>query len=990
MSWSVTFLNPWWLLLLVVLPVIVWQSARSLAALGPVRRPLAIVLRLCVLVLIAAAIADLQLVRKSDRVCTLFVLDQSQSFPGDASEHSLDIVSSALGRRSSDRDMAGLIVFGKSARIELPPAEYPRDERILGIGSLIDRRHSDLGAGIKLALGSFPPDSGKRIVLFSDGNQNRGNAIAQAVTARRNDVAIDVVPFEYRYDSEILVDKVVVPPDLNKGDTAKLKVVIRSGRDAVGTLRLNRLVDGSPQEIATSRIELHRGLNVRVLDKTIDEPDFYEFEAQFEPDPEAGDRVARNNQASAYTWIRGEGQVLIIAPTKSDQEVLADTLRKDNLSVTVRAPDAIHANLAELRQYDSVIVANVPSERLTESVQETLAANTRELGAGLIMIGGKESFGAGGYIGSPLEKALPVDMEIKSTKVQGKGALVLIMHACEIPEGNFWQKKVAKLAVKMLGRQDECGLLGWDGGRGKVEWKFKLKAVGSRTQMLRQIDRMTPGDMPDFGPAMQLAITSLAKSTASTKHVIIISDGDPQPPPNSVMARFKKAEVTCTTVAVAAHGRFEKQLMKSIADSTGGRYYEATNPKTLPQIYTKETRVVSRPLIYEQPTPWLPQIAVSTDPLVGLPTELPAIRGYVLTTPKTAPTVEVPIISPRPVDVQANPILAHWQYGLGKAVAFTSDAGERWAVGWPKSEMYAKFWSQLVRWSMRAGETENLVISTQEKDGMVTVVVNAIDKESEYIDFLDLQGKLIHPDRETHDLKLRQTGPGKYEARFPAEEAGSYFLTLGHRQPDGSTSIVSTGLNISYPPEYRDLQSNRDLLENVASVTEGRVIEPGDAEAVDFFPRAAMVNYRMQDAWPILLLVALCLFFSDVAVRRIAVDPVEIGAKGKRLWAYLRRRPPPAAATETMERLRSVKQEVGEDFRRHRRFEATPELAETESVLDQPQRPQTTPEPKRPPSASGPDEGLATQPEQREEGYTGRLLRAKRDVWKDRDQPEDK
>ncbi|MGL5094708.1 MAG: glutamine amidotransferase, partial [Planctomycetia bacterium] len=349
-------------------------------------------------------------------------------------------------------------------------------------------------------------------------------------------------------------------------------------------------------------------------------------------------------------------------------------------------------------------------------------------------------------------------------------------------------------------------LLYWDG---KASWRFPLQAVGDGVRLNGRIDTMTPGDMPNFTDTLQMSLNSLLKSTAMIKHVIVISDGDPQPPPASLLQAYLQAKITISTVSVASHGAFEKTNMQNIAKTTKGRYYEVTNSNRLPQIYIQETRVVARPLIYEQPTGWAPVVASPTEPTAGLPRELPPIRGLVLTTPKS--TAEVPIISPLPADGDRNVLLAHWQYGLGKAVAFTSDGGRKWTADWKDQEIFGKFWSQLVRWSMRGGESENLSVSTLEKDGVVTVVVNAIDKTQEFLNFLRLNGKLVQPDRTTVDLSFRQTEPGKYVAQFPAEQAGSYLMRLGYRQAGGGEGFVSTGLNISYPPEYRDLESRRDL-----------------------------------------------------------------------------------------------------------------------------------------------------------------------------------
>lgn len=985
MNWSITLLAPWWLAALALTPLVAWLSHASLSGLRGSRRWTVVALRSLALILVVLALADVQLVQESQQHCAMFALDQSFSVPSNRSEAALAGISHAISARPDLRDQVGLVAFGKEARLELPPAEYGRERRVLGVGAKVDRQHSDLAAGIKLALGSFPPDVTRRIVLLSDGNQNRGDVMTQALAARDAHIPIDVVPLDYRYESEILIDKIVLPPELKKGDTANLKIVVRAAAPASGTLRVLQTANEQSKTIVEQQVALRQGLNVFSRSITIEEPNFYAYEAQFEPNAAAGDVLARNNTASSFSLVRGEGRILFIRQPNDNWSALLQILRRDNLFVQDSTPDQAPDNLSALRQYDAVIVANVPSEMVPERLQVALAANTRELGAGLLMLGGPDSFGAGGYNGSILEKALPVDMDIKSVRLRGKGALVLIMHACEIAEGNFWQKAIAKLALKTLASTDECGLVYWGG---TTSWLFPLQLVGNRQMMEARIDRMSPGDMPDFDSSMKLSINALIKSDASVKHVIIISDGDPQPPSSAVIARFQQAKVTCTAVAVAAHGGIERRVMRQIAQQTKGRFYEVNNPNTLPEIYIKETRVVSRPLVFEQAQSWSPSLRLPTDPVAGLAPPLPAIRGYVLTTAK--PTADVPITSAIPANATEFPLLAHWQYGLGRAVAFTTDAGQRWAVGWPGSPASAKFWSQLVRWSLRTSESDTLSVSTEEKEGRVTVVVNALDKGSEFLNFLRLRGKVVQPDLTAVDLDFKQTEPGKYQASFDANQSGSYLLRMGYRLANGQEGSASSAVNISYPAEYRDIESHRDLLETVASVSGGRVIELDQMDREDFFLKDQAPTRRLQDAWPWALWLGLMFFFLDIATRRIAIEGKDVAQAARRAWSRLRRRPLPTTPA-TIDRLRGRKVEMGEAFDRHRDARAVHSDPPTMPRTPSPTIP-TKPvlERESPASINQPPKIAPTPPEDPPSAgsYTDRLKKAKRDVWKDRENPD--
>ena len=242
-----------------------------------------------------------------------------------------------------------------------------------------------------------------------------------------------------------------------------------------------------------------------------------------------------------------------------------------------------------------------------------------------------------------------------------------------------------------------------------------------------------------------------------SKHIVVISDGDPTPPSNRVISQLAASKITVTTVLTAAHGNDPGAIavMRNLANRTKGRFYNVTNPKALPRIYQKEARSISRPLIFEQQTPWQPKINYPiTEPVMGLPEELPAITGLVLTSPKENELVEIPIVSPLPTG-QLNPVLAHWTYGLGRSVAFTSDAGRRWAKAWPDWQSYAAFWSQVIRWSMRPADRGNLTLNVRREQGRIKVVVDALDKNNEFLNFLQIQGNVVNP-----DLKSAPVDPG--------------------------------------------------------------------------------------------------------------------------------------------------------------------------------------------------------------------------------------
>src|SRR5262249_28295655 len=143
-----------------------------------------------------------------------------------------------------ERDKAGIIVFGRRPRLELPPSDAP-NFNWTEVATTIDPTYTDISAAIKLALASFPEGTAKRIVLISDGNENLGSAEEQARLGKQNGVQIDVVPLAvgYRNENEVMVERVEAPPRTELGSRVPIRVLVRSANPnvVVGRLELKQI-----------------------------------------------------------------------------------------------------------------------------------------------------------------------------------------------------------------------------------------------------------------------------------------------------------------------------------------------------------------------------------------------------------------------------------------------------------------------------------------------------------------------------------------------------------------------------------------------------------------------------------------------------------------------------------------------------------------------------------------------------------------------------
>jgi uncharacterized membrane protein len=1043
-------LEPWWLLLLLQVPLVVWFSFRSLAGLGPVRRWLAIGLRCLLVALLVLARADTHARHQGEGVTVLFLWDRSFSMPRDfeggrdvREERVFRFINESVGNRG--RGQVGVIVFARQPRLELPPAEVPQ-LRFHKVVSPLDEAYTDIAAAIKLALASFPEGTGKRIVLISDGNENLGRAEEQARIARQNGVQIDVVPVSAGRlrQEEVLVERVEAPPVTEKDARLPIRIVLRSFHPqvVVGNLSLikqsmdlRKVGQGGgeqalfdAQQVLKEQVRLRQGLNTFYYQQPGGKAEeSYTYEAKFVPlrveddrgrvvrEGLPGDRL-ENNRASASVVARGQRFVLLVEPKAGAHRLLAGRLQKTRSSLKViaveperlpRDPDQLALILSK---FDCVILANLPAESLTEAQQAVLRSNTHDQGCGLVMVGGPQSFGAGGWQGTEVEKALPVTCDLQQMKVEGKNGLVLIMHASEMAEGNFWQKKIAQLAIEKLSRMDMVGVIHYDwGGKGHT-WHVPFQQIGDRRgQIRRLLDTMEPGDMPDAEPPLRMAHDALSnpRHGLGTRHMIFISDGDHWEPPVPLLLQIRSKKISCTTVCITTHGAAEVAKMRRVAEIVGGKnshFYNVTDPTKLPEIYIKESRLVSQSFVYNKG--FAPQLRFRDGPTQGLPGDLAKLYGFVRTTPRPSALVNVPIQTPK-IGGYTFPILAYWHYGLGKAVAFTSDArtdprskAAFWDRDWANSEMYARFWEQVVDWALRSVETgKHLTLTTEQRDGRVRVIVDArADDRTPLVD-VELRGGVTAPGLRPGDprlpgLKFEQKSAGVYEADFKAEDVGAYFIHVtGRWQRDGRevSDGVRAGVTIPYSPEFAEMESNTALLERLRELTGGKAFaddEAALAEAArsgEVFRAPPAQGASLQPIWHWLVLLAAVGMFFDVAVRRIAVEPARLVVAAQALWARLRGRGAVAGTTHLLDRLQSRKAQVAEALGREkaaRRFEGgaapdTPPAAPSAAA---------TPPAQPPPPAPGQPPAPAKEEEAGD--YASRLLRAKKRAWKDRDKEE--
>ncbi|HSW45246.1 MAG TPA: glutamine amidotransferase, partial [Phycisphaerae bacterium] len=703
----------------------------------------------------------------------------------------------------------------------------------------------------------------------TDGNENTGNLYDEVEAAAAGKVGIDVVPLQYQHDAEILFDRISVPAHATRDTKIPLRFIIKSRRPT--RARLSLYHNNTEVPLADPDLKLDGGMqpNPFTIPVELQGGGVHRFDARLTPLSPTDDAVIENNQATAFTFVSDQGRVLILTPPGSRDDLrLVDALKREQIDVALRGVDQVNIDLLALQEYSAVVLANISADTFNSEQHKALASYVRDFGGGLVMTGGNEGFGAGGWIGTPVEEISPVAFEVKQKKIIPRGALAIIMHSCEIPKGNYWGEQVALATVDTISSLDYLGVICYSFRVGGPNWDVPMAPVADKSAVKSKIKQMQIGDMPDFDSTMRLATQALmAKKDASQRHMIIISDGDPSPPSAATIGAMQDNGITCSTVGIGYGVHCIEQTLRDIATKTKGRFYAAKDLNRLPQIFVKEAKVVRRPLIDNQE--FRPQLVFNfAQTTQGIsPNELPPLGGLVLTEAK--PDSLVPIIR-RGRDGD-DPVLAHWNYEMGKMVAFTSGWWTNWGTDWVAWDKFGKLWAQVLRWAMRQEASADFDVLTRMDGNTGRVVVEALDKDASYLNFLSFNGRLLTPTLEQKKIYLTQTGPGRYEGQFDITDHGNYLINLQYNTPDRQMGMIRTGLSLPYSPEFRELGTNLSLLNRVVDRTGGKMFGDMDPEKNDIFRRDLPPVVARQPVWRwVVAWLLLPLFLLDVAGRRLA------------------------------------------------------------------------------------------------------------------------
>jgi Mg-chelatase subunit ChlD len=872
---TISFVYPHYLWLLLLLPLIVGLALAGKHRPSKARFWTGLVLRSLLLALIVLSLAGIQLRLRVDTLTVVFVLDLSDSLPKTEQTRGQETIREAITSMPSG-DKAAIVAFGKDALVERLASE---ERSLPDIASVPVSTRTNIHEALQLAMALFPQEGAKRLILLSDGRENVGHVLEQAELAATHGIELTYMPLSAPSgEAEVLVDSLEAPTEVRQGQDINLTILIRSSLTTDASLRI--YADGLLLE--SREVSLQPGDNRFVIPIKSNQTSatgsvFRRFRVQIVPDV---DTRLQNNEASAYSIVHGPPVILVVEGQPGESANLAQALRTTGMQVAVILPGAMPLSLGELAAYDSVILANVPAEALPAGVMDVLQVYVRDLGKGLMMTGGETAFGAGGYLRTPLEVTLPVDMDVRSKEQTPNLALVLAVDKsgsmgrchCDNPDINqtytrreVGQPKVdiAKAAIlnaaSALGNQDYLGVIAFDS---VPHWALEMHQLVDTYELEKSIGTIQANGQTNLQAGVQAAYDALEKTDAHLKHVILLTDGWVRT--GDLTALASKMRDQGITLSIVAAGQGSAEYLKALAMDGGGRYYPATDILRIPEFFLKETvKSVGQYIVEEAfyPLPSAPSAVLQGFDLAALP----PLLGYNGTTPK--PAASVILTTPR-----GDPLLATWQYGLGRAVAWTSDLKGQWATKWVTWEGFASFVAQVINWTLPAPQVEGIDTQISEQDGLAVIQATIDDQNGEPLNFLDVKAALIDPEAHSTEITLPQVGAGQYEAKAELTKAGTYLAHVIVKQGDKTLGGQTLGLVVPYSPEYKASGTNLPLLKELARATGGGEL----GEPATVFLHNLPASEQAHEIWNTLLLAVVLLFPLDVALRRVMLGPGDV------------------------------------------------------------------------------------------------------------------
>ncbi|WKT77888.1 VWA domain-containing protein [Lysinibacillus fusiformis] len=818
------------LVLLLLLPLLIyfgwtyWRERQRLKK----SHAIVLIIRMIAVGCLVFALAGPYLLLPIKEEQIVYLVDRSASMNGTEDEMVQFIQESLQSKK--DEQLAGLYSFSSTLQTEAIMTktlkEVPKFTEIKATDQ------TNIEQSLQLATGIIDPKKATRFVLLTDGNETKGNALDFAMKFKGSNISVDVVPFSQPVVNDVSLKSFVSPQVAYVGEQQQLVTEVHATSAGQGELLLYE----NDELIHREAVELAEGTNMFTYKHAATGEGLVKYEAVVQVGQDA---IFENNKLTSVTMVQSEPHLLIVNGYETASPIAA-ALGQQSIAYDVKSPESLPNELSSYLQYNAIIFDNVPGHLVGEAKMSVIEQAVKNFGVGFTMVGGENSFGLGGYFKTPIETLLPVEMEIKGKEQLPSLGLVIVLDRSGSMSGSKLElaKEAAARSVEMLRDEDTLGFIAFDDRPWEI---IETGPLNNKEESVDTILSVTPGGGTEIYGSLAKAYENLADIKLQRKHIILLTDGQSQPGNyEDLIEQGKDNGITLSTVAIGQDA--DANLLEALSEMGSGRFYNVIDEQTIPSILSRETAMISR--TYIEDNPFYPILYNAGGWNTLFANGVPQMNAYIGTTAKQGATVVAE-------SEKEDPVLAQWQYGLGKTFAFTSDSTGKWAGDWARWQDWGTFWQTLIS-QMLPSYNDVAYDVRVESDGsfMITDPTN----EAAFLDIV-----AVNEAGEELDTQLETISASQVRAVVQAEPGLIFF-----RIADEKETIYQAGLSVPYSAEYELLPANDKLIEELTEQTGGAVLKEPQEVFRDFIKQGA--DRQNIATW--LLLVGMLLFFIDITIRR--------------------------------------------------------------------------------------------------------------------------
>lgn len=894
------FQSPEWLWALWALAGVaafdIWRGA-----LASKRGVFAMILRVLMLATLIFAAASPVLEQSKPSLDVIFVVDVSKSVEDAALQEAAQKIDAWRDELPGDVD-AGLVVFHNEARVVAypskawtsTPSSWRRAETEEG---------THLEEGLTTAMSLIREGSAGRLVLLSDGRKTRGELAFAINRASQKGVRVDVVPLETAREEVLMSQIELTPREVLPGETIealvsllggsvekKLSLIMELDGEVVASQEILVKADASQQEVLKYAVK---------ADIKGGEHDVRVYLAEVT----SGERPASDVPAEALSeratslLVRETANILIVTSKMAEVEPLARALEAEGLTPIVMLTEALYDDekRPDLEEMDLVVLGNVPAKMkvLPAGIVPMPDSFIRELrtyvsdGGGLVVLGGNLAYDLGNYGGTELRKVLPVELEPEDSEIHQPVTMIIILDRSgsmgQMVDGTTKMdltNRGAVAAMKLLRPYDNIGVMSVDE---RVHWNVPVQPAKVTSRMTQQVRSIYADGGGIFCyTALVEAWDALKRVDTPLKHVILFSDAmDAEEQVQGVMIGWGSGPnsydlaqdmvrdgITVSVIGVGSNYDVDTPFLRNLARHGKGRFHISANARRLEALFVEETTQLLqlklkeknfRPSVKKEKHASLREVGMAT---------APRLRGYVKLEAK--PTAEVVLSGP-----EDDPIMVTWQYGLGQVTAMATDAGPRWSGNWLDWKGYPKFWTQLVRWSLKREEGRSTGVQVEERDG---VPVIEILRRTNLDTSIDERGGVRGLIREVgsdetawRDAEVRIAEPGRFVASPRLEPGTSYEFGLVDARGE---ALLNHRFATMASAEQKHALPDTALLEEMASKTGGELLDGSSSLRASILASKRGARFEEHVLWLWFAIAALLLLVTDAFMRRALREEV--------------------------------------------------------------------------------------------------------------------